>query len=690
MKSIIFDGAPAWLWDSDIDWRDGFGLSLSLLTLFERGAGGHETRRPAGKLLRTRCSFTSMCEREDFTAIRQGLQQMAGSDLVIVPVFPFRQDYAVNTLSDIFSACLRLTYEPDWSDYELHTGANPGGFTPSAAALIVPVVVGRFDKVPDPDPKTDELAFIEVSFTEASDPAYALQPVAQSYTDGPTTGGQTPKLFPLRPHFRGVKVGSATTSVQIDQIGNEREDVVTYFDQTPSRKLRFEFWQYGYDEFLRLVGFFQAQDADCGTFWLPSYVGDVALTDTATGATITVDEPTSLTSGDFLAVVNAIQAETNAPTYEAVVVTGSDPLSNPVGVSPSLAGSYPAATSIVCSLVLCRLIGQSLDIQFTTDASTPTCGLAKAQLSFSEVADEYTAPAGETIGTTIGALPQRANLFEFTVTEGSTTTVYRYTDNEIDITYGGHTWTHKPFEMGSRIYGVSLEDSSATISSRVFSGNPLNRLLPYSIEGTIALRMFECLPVAGSASVATVVWNGDLSEPKFTGPKLEVRSKNLGQYLGTMFPRLTNQPTCSVSLFSPACGLDPADWMFTGGWKSAPSSWSMEILITAFAGGAVPTCEAHYFAGGWIEFTKGGVHTVLQVLDSTAKSSSRVTLTVDGPPNATPAVDDVMTFWPGCSKRWRDDCVAKFGNTRFRGLPYTPQDNPSILRVPKDSNAGKK
>jgi hypothetical protein len=117
---------------------------------------------------------------------------------------------------------------------------------------------------------------------------------------------------------------------------------------------------------------------------------------------------------------------------------------------------------------------------------------------------------------------------------------------------------------------------------------------------------------------------------------------------------------------------------------------------SALAAGAL---FENWFAGGWIEWVPGGGFLQRRaLLASTSPAAGALQLTLDRWWTGSPAPGDALVLYPGCDGQ-RATCLAfdpatnpagKFNNyANFRGAPFTPAGNPSLVRR-SGGNAGAK
>jgi hypothetical protein len=172
---------------------------------------------------------------------------------------------------------------------------------------------------------------------------------------------------------------------------------------------------------------------------------------------------------------------------------------NVIHFAAPIGTAFNAASTRVESLLLARFNALKLSIDFLTP------NLAQATLAFKELPWETAAVAGETYGTTHGALPTTAILFKFTQVTPSGTTTWYYTGFERDLSDGTNLWLSAPMEFDSITETADLKRNETTLKSRNFAGNPLAMLFPLALEWPLMLEIFEAdLSLVGAGALLGV------------------------------------------------------------------------------------------------------------------------------------------------------------------------------------------
>jgi len=362
-------------------------------------------------------------------------------------------------------------------------------------------------------------------------------------------------------------------------------------------------------------------------------------------------------------------------------------MSSPAYLPFSPTSDVPAGRVVLAPLLLARFDTPEIEISWTSP------GLAAASFKARELPPELEVPEGETVGTTIGKLADRAWLYEFSRVYPSVTVVERYTSYERDLTYGGNTYSAKRITHGEIRQGVAMERDEITIDADGLDVIALldSALLRLEVPLFVTVRRAEVIGTS-EAGFAVVAWSGEVGSAKVPGKRITARAISAGTAFDRKFPRFYLQPGCNHSIFTVGCGLDPAAWVHTATLVDVgPAGWPFiySLNTLARAGGDVLTA-ADAFAGGWLESGTGSSLQRIAILASTAVSLSslQVTLSRDPSPLFTEGV--TVRIYPGCDGK-RATCIERFNNyLNFGAHPFVPTGNPSLIKLSNDAGGGKK
>lgn len=656
-------------------WRDPVTLAVQLPTERIRGATGGEERRPLGETLRCRMRWQSTMTADEF-AVYRNAAQVAEDRSWVVPVWPLAVAGSDWTGSPVTGGLL-VAWQDGWGDWE--AGASIG--TPSDWDWIAPAVVGRLEITGEALGAAAGNYLFE--FTESSEAGLAIVPAAVSWDTGAALAdASTPKVWPFsRTRWdRRPAAGEVSLTATRRDIGFGRQTADAYFGGAPERPIACETVLPSLDDvgrFLRWI----LDVADVGAHWIPSLTQTATLAGTAAAGATYCD----VTDGAAIGA-NRMLLLTTGQASEWVKV--SSVAGNRLNLSAALVASWgPMAT------VQLAILARHTRNEFSLAFSRP--GVAVVQTAWREVAAEYAPATGETRGTTLGALPRTAYLFTFSVDRIGATEVHRLTSYESDVTIGGNTWTSARVEHGEIRQTLRLDRDELSVSIRWDSW--LEVLLPGRTDGVVRLTITRCQVTAGVGSSSAAIFTGDVSGFTTSGPFVELRFRGASGLFERVVPRRLMQRGCNWVVYSAPCGLDVADWTFSG--TVALASGSSVIVDSITGPGALPTAFgfSNWFAAGYLVRADGSHH---YVLTSSAISGGQISLALLVEPSTPFAVGEVLSIIPGCDGT-AGTCKAyasptntrgKFDNfSNFGGFPYIPDANPSFTpRKKTTGTSGKK
>ncbi len=323
--------------------------------------------------------------------------------------------------------------------------------------------------------------------------------------------------------------------------------------------------------------------------------------------------------------------------------------------------------------------------------------VAEVNLAFSETPPEYAAPAGETLGVTLGAKSRLAYLYKFTLAGYPD---WRMTSYERDINWSGSTYkvasiSHK--EIGLTL---NLESTEVQFSTRYFwhetdfdKRHPIGLFQPFVLEAPLRIEVYECSPDAnGYVASAQRIFGGEVIKPEFEGPIVSFRAKNVASLFSQRVPRMLMQPTDCYAAYSMPFAQD----------GDTAEAWAMTCPVVQWTGGSTqliigqptagPTAhpgfviEAKTFAGGRLEAGIGTAREARGIMDS-ALSAGNIVLTLRMPLSTNP---ETVTVWPGYDGQYQTS-IERFDNDlNFGGFPFLPIGNPSLIKVAKNNSSGGK
>ena len=690
MRLITYNGADAYLLDDPPAWVDPVHVEWSMLRADEAGLSRRETRRALSDTLRTRMTFASVVRGDRLQGLTACMRALT-TEPVIMPFWPGRTTWSEWDSSPWSGSGLICT----WPDPD--TGAGIAAvFTAETVpedladdAWVAPALVGVFERLPEQDWLLDNLARLTWSFVEDGPASAALAPASVTFPTGPTPTGYAgaPKVFPVVPDFSkaadGWRVG-----VQREDLGFGRQRLVTHYGDAASRAGTASY-TVTEEQIARLAAFFLSVAGPGQPFWGANWVSTAQLTaDAAAGATtLSVATGHSVLAGDYLAIGSLdgwYYRKVASITATTVVLTA--------GVTAALA----ALDSLIVPLLLVRLDKPKIALDFVNPV------LARAELALAELPVEAAVPEGETLSVTLGCLPGRVVLFEFSRDMGNGTSLkYRYTNFEADLVFGGFTWLARTISHGDIRQSLNLERDSVDIEAGDWLDNPL--LDEVLLRGQVPLccTIYHADRVAGTVSNTIQMFTGEVTTASIKGSRLKATVTAGGLVFDVMVPRWLLGKVCNhvtganpegTRLISAGCVLLQSDWKWTGLVTGVTSSPSMVVALSGVARvtGAAVTLTADWFAWGWAACGVGASFQRAVIHRNTAASLGALNVTLASPFAVAPQVGAVVTLYPGCDGMV-ETCQTKFGNfDRFGGQPFTPTGNPSLIKMASTNGGGGK
>ena len=669
MISTTFNSASAWLLDNDPNWAFPVELDAELPVSYERGITGRETRRPTGDTLRLTLRWKShVVGAAAATTLRNSLQALT-TEPVLCPFWPGWTDIGATP------SCATAYYI-------LLDGLSAPSIQPAAAApfsrISYPLLVGYLKTPPDPILISDTLAEVDFEFAE-SDASGLTPPTLILDLAFPDDGGSSRSTFPFSAEWSTLPTsGGADRDIVRQPIGELRSLAAQYFSQPGRRRLEQNFTLTAP---MNLLAFFAQLGGETRPFWLAGEMMEASLTANVASAdtTLTVDNGSALGTNNYVLL-------NNDDSKTALKVTG---VAGSVWTVARVFGAgvgtaYNAANTRIESLLLARFDTQKLALSFLAP------GLAKTKIKFREVPCEVAGfGSGETIGTTMGALPATAMLFQFTLTTPGANVIWYLTSFERSLNDGTNTWTSQPIEAGTIKETDNLERQSVTLKSRNFTNNPLSLLIPFQLEFPLLISIYEGDVSGNSVGNLRCYYSGEVTKCDVEPPYISAECSSMSSIFDRNIPRRLYQPGCNWVLFESNCGLLPANWLWTAVVVSYNAA-SCTLVVGAIASSNGATITVHFFSAGYLSVTTAGAASYRMIGDNAAISAGQMAIYLAQPLFTAPSVGDVVKIYPGCDGQ-SSTCSGRFSNySKFGGFPFMPVGNPSVLRITNNAGSGGK
>lgn len=313
-----------------------------------------------------------------------------------------------------------------------------------------------------------------------------------------------------------------------------------------------------------------------------------------------------------------------------------------------------------------RFEGETLKLSFLTD------GMAAALVSVVQLPWEVSATAGET--------PEQApRAFFYKITHAiPSPEIWRFTNWEADLVRASDgTYTAERFTHGEIVSGLALDSEEVSLRSWNFTGNPLLKFIPWTLEAKLTIEIREGDP--SDPDAAALVWAGEITSGNQTGEQVNARARFFGGVLERQVPGFLVQHGCNWSIYSQGCTLLKADFEKAGTFTSAAGN---VLTITTAAAEAAGT-----FFGGWIGVGSGSTWE-RRAIKNSAPGSGIQTITVDRAIRQS-ASGQTVKFYRGCDGL-PGTCQALSNFDNYGGQPFIPRDNPTLKASELNSDARKK
>jgi len=676
MIAVTYNSAPAWLLTAapSLQGDGAVSLRLKLESDRQRSLVNRETARPLNRVVRATLRYASVLTRADARQLYHALQGL-GDEPILVPCWPLMRRGA-DAVAYGGLAVGWDEFDFGWGDYAIQPA------TPSDYHWYAPLLVCRFGARPEID-LADPLSLQLVEFDLYEDGPVSAGLTAfgsPTYSTGPAVAGVSPRVFPW------THSGLSPVKSPVDLVESARRALAPaarqtagqLYDQIPERRVETDVQLASHSEIVKLMHWWSTYGA-AGRIYVSTERQLVAATaDASAGATtIVVDDATALGDNRYL----AIHRGDASPEIVRVASIAGDTLT----LAAPLVNAVDRDFSLIAQAMLARHADNELDLVFDDWEN------ASATFQFQELPAEYAQPTGETIGTTMGALPQIAWLYTLTLDYAGATEVHRVTAHEQDITVGGQTYTARQIAHNELVQSLTLTRDQTTLETRWWANCPFRVFLPGAMDSRLLLTIARCTVDSGGATGSGLAtrWTGEVKRAAFDGAFISGQCEGNNAIFHRRAINYMMQPGCNYALFDARCGIARGDWAFGADLESRSGN-QVELRDFARVGG-LPSgfAPADYFALGYVEVTLSGAPQRWHILSSTALADDKLTLTL-ARPFPDPGAAQIIIY-PGCNGLL-GTCTAKFANTaRFGGLPFVPSKSPSFTPLKKsDSPSAKK
>ena len=636
-------------------------ISFSRLSERHEGLTRIEERRILGSTLRFKLDYTApyiglSTDKTFFAALRDPIQRP-----ILCPFWPAAVQWGTSLL---YTCGLRVTWEEDWSKYEVHTGTAPSGFTPSANAWTAPCLWGRFGKSPDPGLDNPEILDAVISFVENGPATYAIAPIVSANLGPVVQGAAQPILDFDVADYSTASTGGVDVTFTRSMLGFSRSEAETFYPQTPRRTVKQTLVGIDATTLARLIATFHACAGAVKPLWFASLNSPTRLAST----------PSSGSS--LLSVVDA-----SALGGHPYILLRNFDGRNVARSIVSLAGNVLTLNATPVDMVMTdvnlqqlylgRFLGDEQTISWTSNAYWTS------QTTLIEIPPEYGTLTGEVYGTSFGAVGSPVQLIEVTDQVGGS---WKWTNYEADVLVSGTTYTSQKVAWDEISTGINLDDGTCKLTTDSWVGNPFMRLTIPRRGQTLTLVLKEWDAVTGTVDY---LWKGYASSTRSVGKLLESPLKGEGRSFEMKVPRRMDGPTCPWICYGPGCPVVASTKAKSGTITTQVDTLTVRVQLAAAS-------VVHAWANGWLERTVPGVGSpTYSIIDSTVSASNAVDLILDMPLYPALSGGESVVLYPSCGNSW-DTCIADTPATAFGGAPRKPASNPVFTAIKQASAGGSK
>ena len=264
-------------------------------------------------------------------------------------------------------------------------------------------------------------------------------------------------------------------------------------------------------------------------------------------------------------------------------------------------------------------------------------------------------------------------LYEFSENAVGTETTYRFTSADVDVTWGGETWTARPFSHGELRLAVQGDSDTLAVDSWRFEGNPLNSYFPFPPQRNLRVTVREWRQ---GLTAAKVLFAGLVKSVALQGRALKAQCETLLADTERRGPHFRVQGKCQYVFGDAKTCRFAIDAVKHTGTVTAIALKS--ITVSGLSG------DANYWAGGYVRAEgatgKAEVRTILGSSGGSVVIAHRFDRV---------AVGASIEVFPGCDLT-AATCVGKWANFQNFGGHPKMDGNLSLKAIKTKQAAGGK
>lgn len=625
---------------------------------------------------------------QESSDIRAGLNRLKG-ELVALPLWTDAVSLTTLTVAGDTTSTFNSSMPPSrWGTwwafinlttfvYELVSVTSVSGstittsspsFTWPVGSVLVPLIFGRFSLSSPPTftKLTESVNTIKFVFEENSPFTFALNPFPTTLGVVQTNLGlfSAARLWNVPCTYAGSEIDNVVVDIDYERIGFQRQDAAFVYPQAPRRVTELAFEVCDRKTIAAIESCFIDRQGRAFNLWVPTFRNDVDLIENLPDSTpthILVDGSSRYLDTNFTGHPGFPYLCLNDNTGQAIFPIKTASLSGNTIVTTVPVTQTFLSNSKISHLILSRFQDNSISWTYATD------GFANTTIKWVEATEDYANTQYE---------QSISQLFIFTNQNLGGLTSWYFTNFESDIVVGSNTYLSAPMSHGIIKTGLDMASDEAEIVSFQFANNPLNKLMPWHLVGSLLANIYDFDRVT---LAPTLIFAGTVEEINTEASKITAKVMGFGGLYDQQFHRHVMASDCPYSVYSPECGA-----------ARVPTG----VIITSSIGTTVSVVPAlsipvDAFAKGIIEVVSGGTYNMVEISNSSVPISGHTQLGLIRPLIGS-VVGAFATLSIGCDGSF-GNCAILNNTINYGGENNIPTTNPSIQAVqPRDSAVSKK
>jgi uncharacterized phage protein (TIGR02218 family) len=238
--------------------------------------------------------------------------------------------------------------------------------------------------------------------------------------------------------------------------------------------------------------------------------------------------------------------------------------------------------------------------------------------------------------------------------------VWRQTSADVDVTYGGHTWTATPLSRGEIEEGTEINRANLELNCAI--DNPVAGL--YLVQPPDAVVLFRLRRLHRGDSEALVIWLGRVLNCEWSGREAKLFCEPVFTSIRQPGLRRLYSRLCTHTLYEQStCRVNPDDFDATA------TLATVDGVAISFS--SLPVTTDGYWQHGRLRWIDGDGRAHWRMIETQAGLNATLVAPIPGL-----SAGQTVTVWPGCDKTLKT-CRLTFNNRpNFGGFKWIPDQNP--------------